>query len=122
MKKLYIIEIIVDFVLLLLMFFPLYCFCIAPILLIISNVYFNYKHRNKFVLWRLALVDFILFSGYKINIFFVDINNTMPVVDYVSHSILFIPFIIAVILSCIIFLIYQLILLISMNKNKDIIN
>ena len=122
MKKLHVLEIIVNFILLLLMFIPLYCFCIAPILLIICNVYFGYKHRNKFVLWRLALVDFILFVGYEVNIYFIDMNNTMPVIDYVSHSILFVPFIIAIILSCITFLIYQLIVLISISKNKDIIN
>ncbi len=122
MKKLYIIDIIVNLILLLLMFVPLYCFCVAPILLIAANVYFDYKHRNKFVLWRLAIVDFILFISYKVNIYFADINNTMSMVDYVSHSILFIPFIIAIILSCITFFIYQLIILLSMNKDKDVMD
>lgn len=113
MKRLYVIEIIINVILLLLMCLPLYCFCIAPILLIISNIYFAYKHRNKFVLWRLAIVDIILAIGYKVNIYFVDINNTISIVDHVSHSILFVPFIIAIILSCITFFVYQLIVLIK---------
>lgn len=116
MKKICILEILVDVILVLLMFLPLYCFCIAPILLIVSNVYFSYKHGNKLILWRLALVDLILFIAYKVNIYFVDINNAMSVVDYVSHSILFVAFIIAIIISCITFFIYQIIILISINK------
>ena len=111
MKKIIILEIIVDFILILLMFLPLYCFCIAPLLLIIFNLYFAFKHKNKFVLWRMALIDCILLVVYKFNIYMVDINNTMSVVDSVSHLILFIPFIIAIILSSVTFLIYQLIVL-----------
>jgi hypothetical protein len=119
MKKMIMLEIIINLILILLMFFPLYCFCIAPLLLIVANIYFDYKHRNKFVLWRLALIDLIFLIVYKFDIYIVDINNTMSVTDYVSHLILFIPFIIAILLSCVTYLIYQLIVLLNGKRKTD---
>ena len=116
MKKIYILEVFTDLIILLLMCFPFYFLCIAPILLITSNVYFIYKQESKFVLWRLLVVDIILFIGYKTNIYFVDIKNTTTETDYVSYSILAIPFIVSIIFSLFIFLAFQVLILISTNS------
>lgn len=110
-----VLDISCDILGILMMFMPLYCLGIAPLFLITTNIYFDTRHRNKFVLWRMALVIFLLYVGNFIDIFMYELQTQQPI-DSISELIADWAFGISAILTAVVFIIYQLLVLIANHK------
>lgn len=93
---------------------PLYCFGIAPLFLTATNIYFDTKHNNKFVLWRMALVILFLYGGYLIEIFLYKLQTQEPI-SFESQLVMDWAFGISAIITAVAFIIYQLLVLIAIR-------
>lgn len=116
MKKYVILDIFSNIFCTLLMAFPLSCFGIGPILLLVSNIYFDTKHKNKFVLWRLIVVYISLTLGSIEGILVFKYQN-----DFLDNETVIVAtaaFWVYFIAASIVFLIYQVLVLIAV-RNSD---
>lgn len=114
MKKI-VLDISCDILGILMMFIPLYCLGMAPLFLISTNIYFDTKHKNKFVLWRMALVILLLYVGHLIDIFMYELQTQQPI-DSISELIANWAFGISAILTAVVFIIYQIFVIVASHK------